>query len=143
MDVVLHHTILAAGASIIPIWWASSPSITGLQLRMLSQLSRIYGAEFADDFAKPLLASLGGGFLSLLISQNRWSLALKGVVVAIPVVGIPLRFGTGPTIMACYTYVLGKSFIRHYESGGTYLDFHVGKLREELYDVFGFGPLRV
>ena len=143
MDIVLHHTMLAAGASVIPLWWASSPSITGVQLNMLSRLSRLYDTEFADDFAKPLIASLGGGFLSLLVSQNPFSLALKGVVVAIPVVGIPLRFGTGPAIMATYTYLLGKAFIKHYESGGSYLDFHLGKLKEELYDAVGFGPLPV
>jgi len=56
------------------------------------------------------------------------------------VVGIPLRFGTGPAIMATYTYLLGKAFAKHYETGGSYLDFHAGQLREELYDAIGFGP---
>src|SRR5690606_20139425 len=134
---VMDHAMLIVGASIVPLWWASSPSITGIQLKMLSELSKLYGTDFADDFAKPLLASLAGGFLSLLVSQNPFSLALKGAIVAIPVVGIPLRFGTGPAIMAAYTYFLGKAFTRHYESGGSYLDFHVGTLREELYDAVG------
>jgi len=143
MSIVLDHALLVAGASIVPIWWASSPSITGVQLKMLSELSKLYGTDFADDFAKPLLASLGGGFLSLLVSQNPLSMRLKGAILAIPVVGIPLRYGTGPAIMAAYTYVLGKAFARHYESGGSYLDFHARQLREELYEAIGFGPVRI
>jgi len=133
--IVRHHAALAAGAALVPFWWAASPSIAGIQLKMLSELSSCYGVEFAQDFVKPLVASLGGGGLSLVMSQHPVSLALKRWVIGIPVVGIPLRFGTGPAIIAAYTWVLGHAFIRHYESGGTYLDFHLGRVREAVHDL--------
>ncbi len=133
--IVRRHAALCAGAAIVPVWWAASPSITALQLKMLSELSNAYGVEFAQDFAKPLLASLAGGGLSLMMSQHPVSLALKRWVVGIPVVGLPLRFGTGPAIIAAYPWVLGHAFIRHYESGGTYLDFHLGRVREAVHDL--------
>ncbi len=133
--IVRHHAALCAGAALVPFWWAASPSITGLQLKMLSELSSCYDVEFAQDFARPLVASLAGGGLSLVLSQHPVSLALKSWVIGIPVVGLPLRFGTGPAIMAAYTWVLGQAFIRHYESGGTYLDFHLGRVREAVHDL--------
>ena len=123
LAIVRHYTILCAEAMWIPFWWASSTSISALQLKMLEEVSQVYGVEIAPDRTKALIASLGGGGLSLVISQHPVSVAVKAWVLAIPIIGIPLRFGTGPAIMAGYTWLLGQAFIAHYESGGTYLDF--------------------
>lgn len=131
MDVVSRYAVLCAVATRIPLWWANSPSITALQLKMLSEISHIYGVDLVQDLARPLLASLAGGGLNLVISQNPLSVAAKAWVVTIPVVGIPLRFATGPAVLAAYTYVLGRAFIRHYEEGGTYHDFTTAKFRAE------------
>jgi uncharacterized protein (DUF697 family) len=132
VEIVRHHAVLCASASLLPLWWAASPSITALQLKMLSELSRAYGIEFSQEFGKPLIASLAGGGMSLWMSRSPAMWAVKGAVMSIPIIGVPLRYFTGPAIIAGYTWVLGQAFIRHYESGGTYLDFHVGKLREEI-----------
>lgn len=131
-EIVRHHAALCASATLLPLWWAASPSITALQLKMMAELSRAYGVEFSQDFGKPLLASLAGGGLSLWMSQHPAMLVVKGTVMSIPIVGVPLRYFTGPAIIAGYTWVLGQAFIRHYESGGTYLDFTFGKLRDEI-----------
>ena len=129
---VRHYSILCAEAALLPVWWASSPSITGLQLKMLEEISRVYGVDFDRDKTKPMLASLGGGGLSFLISKHPISLAAKAWMLSIPVIGVPLRIGTGPAIMGAYTWLLGRAFIRHYESGGTYLDFRVTSIFSEL-----------
>jgi uncharacterized protein (DUF697 family) len=130
MDRVAVYTLLCAVATRIPLWWASSPGVTGLQLRMLEEISSLYGVEFRKDLARPMIASLAGGGLSLLISQNPLAMALKTWVVTIPVIGIPLRFGTGPAIIGAYCYVLGRTFVDHHEAGGTYHDFDPAKLRQ-------------
>jgi uncharacterized protein (DUF697 family) len=137
LAIVKHYTILCAEAMWIPFWWASSPSITALQLKMLEEVSQVYGVEIAPDRTKALVASLGGGGLSLIISQHPLSLALKAWVLAIPVIGIPLRLGTGPAIMAGYTWLLGQAFITHYESGGTYLDFRMRQVGSQLREAVG------
>lgn len=129
MDRVAVYTLLCAVASRVPMWWANSPSVTGLQLKMLAEVSELYGVEFRQDLARPLIASLAGGGLSLLMSQNPLAMALKGWIVTIPVIGIPLRFGTGPAIIGAYCYILGRTFVDHYETGGTYHDFDSAKLR--------------
>jgi uncharacterized protein (DUF697 family) len=130
MDRVSLYTLLCAVATRIPAWLANSPTVTGLQLKMLAEISAVYDVEFRQDLARPMVASLAGGGLSLLLSQNPLALALKTWVVTIPVVGIPLRYGTGPAIIGAYCYLLGRTFVDHYEAGGTYHDFDAEKLRE-------------
>jgi len=131
-DIIRHHAILCAEAVWLPFWWANSPAITGLQLKMLAEISDVYGIEFAQHKAKPIVASLSGGALNFLLSRHPLSLAAKAWILSIPVLGIPLRFGTGPAIMAAYTWLLGRAFVSHYEAGGRYEDFHVSSLRDEL-----------
>jgi uncharacterized protein (DUF697 family) len=128
LAIVRHYTILCAESMWIPFWWASSPSIAALQLKMLEEVSRVYGVEVSRDRTRALVASLGGGGLSLIISQHPVSLGVKAWVLGIPIVGIPLRFGTGPAIMAVYTWLLGRAFVTHHESGGTYLDFRMRQI---------------
>jgi uncharacterized protein (DUF697 family) len=137
LAIVRHYTILCAESMWIPFWWAGSPTIAALQLKMLEDVSRVYGVEVSRDRAKALVASLGGGGLSLIISTHPLSVAVKAWVLAIPIIGIPLRFGTGPAIMAVYTWLLGRSFITHHESGGSYLDFRMGQLGNELRETIG------
>jgi uncharacterized protein (DUF697 family) len=137
LAIVRHYMILCAEAMWIPFWWAGSPAITALQMTMLEEISKVYDVEITRDKTKALIASLGGGGLSLVITQHPISMALKAWVLAIPIIGIPLRLGTGPAIMAGYTWLLGQAFIAHYESGGTYLDFKMRQVGTQLRETVG------
>jgi uncharacterized protein (DUF697 family) len=132
LSVVGRHAAYVAAAGLIPVWWIGSPSIAGLQLKMLADVSRVYGIDFEENVARPMLASLAGGSLSYLISQSPLSLALRNSVLAIPLIGVALRFAMGPAIMAGYTYVLGSAFVEHYENGGSYRDFRIGEFKESV-----------
>lgn len=132
MDIVARDTLFCAMASRVPYWWATSPSITGLQLTMLARVSQVYGVEFSQDLARPIVASLAGGGLNLLLAQNPISVALKAWVLTVPVIGLVIRFGTGPLVVASYTYLLGRAFIRHYEAGGSYHNFTSLNVRHEV-----------
>jgi uncharacterized protein (DUF697 family) len=141
MDSVARYTLLAAVSTRIPYWWATSPSVTALQLKMMADVSEVYGVEFEQDLARPIAASVAGGVLNLVLSQNPITVALKAWVVTVPVVGIPLRFAAGPAAVACYTYVLGRAFVRHYEAGGSYHDFTAEMVRAELSRLLRLGPV--
>ncbi len=47
----------------------------------------------------------------------------------IPVVGSVLGLVTTPMVASASTYALGKIFIQHFESGGTFLDFDPTKVK--------------
>jgi uncharacterized protein (DUF697 family) len=140
--IIRHYAILCAEATLLPWWWAASPSTAALQLKMLAEISEAYGVPFDADRAKPMLAALGGGGLSFLIAQHPLGLAFKAWLLAIPVVGLPLRLGTGPAIMATYTWLLGRAFVSHYAAGGTYHDFHVTAIAREAQRAVGMARVQ-
>lgn len=140
MDIVARYTFLAAASTRLPYWWATSPSVTGVQLKMLAEVSDVYDVTFEQDLARPVIASIGGGLLNLLVSENPITLAMKAWIVTVPVVGLPLRFGAGPAAVGAYTYVLGRAFVRHYDTGGSYHDFTADMFRAEAYRLVGLPP---
>jgi uncharacterized protein (DUF697 family) len=136
MERVRVYSAMSVAASLVPVWWLSTPSVTSVQLKMLAELSQLYHVDFAQDVTRPILASLAGGGLNLLFSRHPVSWAIKAGVSSIPIIGLPLRVAGGPAILAAYTYQLGRAVTRHYESGGSYVSFDY---REFATGFFGSG----
>ena len=132
---IVHRYAVYVGAATAgwntAFWPVSSPLVTALQLKMLRSLAEHYGIAFSPASAKPLIASLAGGAMSYVISRMPILMAVKTWMVAIPVIGVPLRFATGPILLAAYTTVVGKAFARHFEAGGSVTDFDVRRFKVE------------
>jgi len=124
---------MCAAVACVPNPIANSLAVTGVQLKMLSDLSRLYGVPFSQDIARALLTATGGGVLNYLLARNPVTRTVRDfLMAAVPLIALPLRFLAGPAFIAGYTLVLGNSFIRHYERGGSYLDFNWRDFRHEL-----------
>ena len=132
VEAVGRYALLAASTPLIPVPVVDSLTMGGVQVAMIEELSRHYGQDFSKNIAQTALGAGGGGLLSFFISQSGPAMALKTLVLTIPVIGPLLRFGTGPLILASYTYVLGMAFIHHYETGGKFVDFDQKKFRTYL-----------
>lgn len=133
-QIVHRHALYVAAATAgwhTSMWALSSPAVTVLQLKMLAALAEHYSVPFSQASAKPVLASLAGGALSYIVSRLPLLMAVKAWLLTIPAVGIPLRFATGPALLATYTYVLGSAFGRHFEAGGDLTDFDVSRFKTE------------
>lgn len=122
---VSNHTAMAAGVGLLPFPILDMVAITGLQINMLSRLCAIYGVPFSQDRAKHIIASLVGGVGTYYLSPPVISL-----VKFIPLVGQAAAMLTMPAVAAASTYAVGKVFIRHFESGGTFLSFDPAKTKE-------------
>ena len=61
--------------------------------------------------------SLAGGFVGPLLRS-------------LPLIGGPLAALALPATTNAVTYAIGKVFIQHFESGGTFLDFDPEKVRD-------------
>ena len=113
----------------IPVPVVDLVALSGLQLKMLHSLSKVYGVEFSEQLGKSLIASLVGGGVSLSVSSN-----LAGLVgrfaKAIPVYGTATGMISVSILGAASTYAIGKVFIQHFESGGTFLDFDPQRVRD-------------
>jgi uncharacterized protein (DUF697 family) len=115
----------SVGAGMIPLPLADLAALGAVQLTMLDQLSTLYGVEFKKNLVKPIIGALVGTGGSMLLAVPAASL-LK----VIPIVGPLAALLTEPGLAAASTYALGKVFIQHFESGGTFLDFDPNKVRE-------------
>jgi len=115
----------SAGAGLIPLPGADLAAISGVQLKMVHSLSKLYGLPFSRDAAKSVIGALVGGGGAVVLSAPVGSL-IKGV----PVVGQIAGALTQPALAAATTYALGKVFIQHFETGGNLLNFNANDLRD-------------
>lgn len=121
LDTVQYHTAFASSIGILPFPLLDMAAISVLQLKLIRDLSRIYGVDFSRQRAKAAIAALvGGAQTGLVVSSSFKYIPLVGPIIA----GMPAAAVAGAT-----TYAMGQVFIYHYELGGTLLDFDAAKLK--------------
>jgi uncharacterized protein (DUF697 family) len=108
----------AAGVGLLPLPLVDLAAFNGIQLNMLYRLCKRYEVPFSKQAAKGFIGMLLSGGGAALLTAPAWSL-LK----SIPVVGSALGGMTVSALAGASTYALGKVFIEHFESGGTFLTF--------------------
>ena len=104
----------------IPIPIIDLVALTGVQLKLIKRLSVLYGVRFSNDRGRNIIASLAGASVPLGLTRGVCSM-LK----AIPMVGTTITGFSMAALCGASTYALGKVFVRHFESGGTFLNFDV------------------
>lgn len=129
--IIKRHAAYAAASGVIPIPLADLAVASTLQLRMLGQLSELYGIPFSEQAVKGTVATLVASVLPLTgIGTATFSL-----MRAVPVVGPVLGFATLPALYSAVTYALGRTFAWHFAKGGTLQDLNVqdlgGKFKRE------------
>ncbi|MDI3289252.1 DUF697 domain-containing protein [Polyangium sp. 15x6] len=125
-DAVIRRNVLwVLGAGLVPVPIVDIVAVTGIQVKMLAELSELYELSFREDIAKKLIGSLFSGVLGVGAG------AVLGASLGklIPFVGTAFGFVTVPVISAAFTRALGKVFVMHFETGGTLLDFDPHKVR--------------
>jgi uncharacterized protein (DUF697 family) len=123
VEIVTRFALLSAATPLIPIPVLDSVAVSGVQLAMISELCKRYGQDYSKNVAQSLVGAGGAGLLSLFFSNSAPGRALKNAAAAIPLIGPIVRWGTGPVVLAGYTWILGLAFIQHFEMGGKFADF--------------------
>jgi uncharacterized protein (DUF697 family) len=126
MLVVESHTSWAATAGFLPVPGADVLAIFAVQLRMISRLGAVYGVPFREQAARSAIAALMAGILQRAIAGGVAS-GLK----LVPGIGTLLGIAAQPGLAYAGTYAIGRVFIMHFESGGTYFDFDPSRMREQ------------
>jgi uncharacterized protein (DUF697 family) len=117
---------IAAAAAPIPL--ADAALISVVQLRMVSRLASLYGVPFEKVRVVSLLSALFGGWTPYTISLGVAGAAARMAPGLGTLVGIATSVGTSTLA----TETIGKVFVRHFEEGGTFLDFEPQKYRNEI-----------
>ncbi len=123
------------GAGLIPVPFVDLAAFTGVQLKMLDEISKIYEVEFKESRGKALVGSLLGYIIPSSISFGSIGSLLK----AVPIVGLLVGGPSMALFCGASAYALGKIFIQHFESGGTFLNFDPEQVKEHFQKEFQEG----
>jgi uncharacterized protein (DUF697 family) len=122
--IIRNHVLWTMGTGFIPVPVADVFAASALQLDMIKQLCKVYDVNFSETQGKAIVTSLTSSTLARI--------AARSVIKLIPGVG-SLLGGVAVSIFAgASTYALGEVFKKHFESGGTILDFDPSRL-EKMY----------
>lgn len=128
-EIVRRYWKWSAVAGLIPIALVDVAAVTGIQLKMIADLARLYGVPFRQDRAKAIVGALVGAATPPLMAAGVLGV-LSPALAFLPGVGLVAGVLATPAFNAASTYALGRVFVQHFESGGTFLDLDADKLRE-------------
>ncbi len=133
--ILRQHAWASMGVGLIPLPLADLAGLTIVQLNMLRKLAKAYNVPFFKGVVKNILYSLGSGALPVAVSGPVAASMMK----IVPVAGQGLSAATMPVAASASTYALGKIFIQHFASGGTFLTFDPEKVKAYYAEMFEEG----
>jgi uncharacterized protein (DUF697 family) len=124
--IVKRYMLGALGVGLVPLPLVDMAALAGIQLKMLHSLAKLYEVEFSSQLGKSLIASLVGGGIPVLLSFK----VARLVVKSLPFYGWAACLISTSLFSGASTYAIGKVFIQHFESGGTFLTFDPQRVRD-------------
>lgn len=119
-SIIKNHMVWSMGAGFIPVPIADLFAVSAIQLDMIRQMCKLYDVDFKQTEGKALITALTGSGLARLGAR---------AVKFIPGVGSILGGVTMAALSGASTYALGEVFKKHFETGGTFLDFDPQRLK--------------
>jgi uncharacterized protein (DUF697 family) len=122
-SVIRRNSVISAVTGLIPVPFLDIAACAAVQLEMLSEISKIYGVPFQKELGKKLLATLIGTGIPAIAAKP-----LSSALKFIPLIGT--LHGMLLLSNGAITYAVGMTFVMHFATGGTLLDFDPQKLQE-------------
>lgn len=127
-NAIKNHVLVAFSLGLIPVPVFDFAMLTANQVKMVQTLAKIHGVpSLQDNRLKAVILSLISGALPVLGVQG-----LSSVLKAMPGIGSLVGSGGVAVSGGLLTYALGRVFLKHFESGGTYLNLDMKEARETL-----------
>ena len=120
--IIRNHVVWSMGAGLIPVLIADVFAVSALQLDMIRQMSKVYDVDFSETQGKAIVTSLTSSTVARITAGS--------LVKMLPVVGSIIGGVTVSVFAGASTFALGQVFKRHFESGGTILDFDPARLKK-------------
>jgi uncharacterized protein (DUF697 family) len=127
VKLVERFSLWSGAAGLIPLPLVDLAAVGGVQVRMLSRISKIYGVPFSENLGKALIAGLAGSMIPVSSA-----IGAASVIKGVPLFGSVISAFAMPAMSAGATYTIGMVFIQHFASGGTLLDFNPRDYRDFL-----------
>ncbi|ETX00690.1 MAG: hypothetical protein ETSY1_10300 [Candidatus Entotheonella factor] len=120
-NIVKRHVYASIAAGLVPVVWFDMVALTALQLKMLRDLAQLYNVDFSNQLGQSAIAALVSGGAVYPIRM---------LAKYIPIAGWLATLGSVSLFSGASTYAVGKVFIQHFSSGGTFLTFDPQKVRD-------------
>jgi uncharacterized protein (DUF697 family) len=105
--IVMGHSMAAAGGDLVPIPVAGAIAASTIQVRMLSQLGRLYGIEWDRRAYAELTAAIGAGTVAKVAA----GVGLRQLAKFLPVYGQTAGAAASAAASFAVTYALGKAAV--------------------------------
>jgi len=120
--IIKNHIVWSMGAGLIPVPIVDFFAVSGIQLDMIRQLCKLYDQDFKESEGKAIITSLTGSGLARM--------GARAMIKFIPGVGSVVGGVTMAVLSGASSYALGEVFKKHFETGGTFLDFDPKRLKK-------------
>jgi uncharacterized protein (DUF697 family) len=129
--IIRNHIIWSMGAGLIPVPIVDFFAVSGIQLDMIRQLCKLYDQDFKEAQGKAIITSLTGSGLARM--------GAKAMIKFIPGIGSIIGGVTMAVLSGASSFALGEVFKKHFETGGTFLDFDAKRLKKMYNEKFEKG----
>jgi uncharacterized protein (DUF697 family) len=120
--IIRNHILWSMGAGMIPIPIADFFAVSAIQLDMVRQLCKLYDIDFKENEMKAIVTALTtSGFAKA---------GARMAVKLIPGIGTIVGGATMAILSGASSYAVGEVFKKHFETGGTILDFDMERLKK-------------
>lgn len=123
--IIKRHVIFAMGAGFIPVPVLDIAAVTAVQLDMIKQLCKVYGQDYSETSGKAFVGTLTSTTLARMTAHT-----VGSIFKVIPVIGSALGGATVAAFSGATTYAIGQVVARHFDSGGSILDFDGEDLKD-------------
>ena len=129
--IIRNHMVWSMGAGLIPVPIADFFAVSAIQLDMVRQLCKLYEVDFKENEMKAVITALTtSGF-----AKAGARIAIK----LIPGIGSVLGGVTMAALSGASSFAVGEVFKKHFETGGTILDFDIERLKKVYNEKFEKG----
>lgn len=129
--IIRNHIVWSMGAGLIPVPIADFFAVSAIQLDMVRQMCKLYDVDFKETEGKAVISSMTSSGLARL--------GARAAIKFIPGIGTVLGGVTMAVLSGASTYALGEVFKKHFETGGTFLDFDTERLSKMYREKFEKG----
>ncbi|MFK7770969.1 MAG: DUF697 domain-containing protein [Saprospiraceae bacterium] len=129
--IIRNHIVWSMGAGLIPVPIADFFAVSAIQLDMVRQMCKLYDIDFKETEGKAVISSMTGSGLARL--------GARAAIKFIPGIGTVVGGMTMAVLSGASTYALGEVFKKHFETGGTFLDFDMDRLTKMYKEKFEKG----
>lgn len=124
-QIIIDSSIWSSVGGIVPVPFFDIVSVMAIQLKMINELSYEYDISFRQDIGKEVLVALVGGVATDYLGKKTFSSFASRLTTGTDFNQIATSLWAG-----VLTYAVGRMFAKHFESGGTLLNFRFADYKD-------------